>query len=142
RDVFVVFNKNMRESRDVAVYYCQKRGVPPENLIELDLPRTEDISREDYNRLVAEPLRDTLKPRWSQAKVLLTVYGVPLRVGEQAASEQDKAELVKLKPILEQARTERDQLVRVVRVLEDDVKQHPDSPMAAKLSEKKAEKHG
>src|SRR5262245_47544387 len=89
RDVFVVYNRNLPASRDVAEYYQQKRGVPPENLIPLDLPAGEDISRQDYNRLLVAPLREALKARQQQAKVLLTIYGVPLRVGRQPVSEQD-----------------------------------------------------
>jgi uncharacterized protein (TIGR03790 family) len=99
-DVFVVFNTNVAASREVADHYVAKRGVPKENLIGLDLPEGEDISRADYdNRLVA-PLRAALKDRKDRAKVLLTVYGVPLRVGRPEPSADEKAELEKMQPLL------------------------------------------
>ena len=89
REVFVVYNKNVPESRGVAEHYRDKRAVPPENLIALDLPAGEDISRDDYNHRVVAPLRAALQDRKAQAKVLLTVYGVPLRVGRPELGADD-----------------------------------------------------
>ncbi len=99
-DVFVIFNKNVPASREVADHYLAKRGVPAENLIGLDLPAGEDISRADYDKRLVAPLRAALKERKEQAKVLLTVYGVPLRVGRPESSAEDKAELEKLNPLV------------------------------------------
>src|SRR3954451_22482854 len=79
QDIFILVNKNVPESRQVADHYCAKRGVPKENVIALDLPKGEDISRRDYDAKLADPLREALKGRREQAKVLLSVYGVPLR---------------------------------------------------------------
>ena len=56
RDVFLIVNKNVPESRQVADHYCAKRGVPKENVIALDLPKGEDISRRDYDAKLAAPL--------------------------------------------------------------------------------------
>jgi uncharacterized protein (TIGR03790 family) len=78
-----------------------KRGVPADHLIGLDLPDGEDISRADYNKRLVAPLRAALKDRKEQAKVLLTVYGVPLRVGRSEPSADEKAELEKLNPLIE-----------------------------------------
>ena len=44
-DVWLVVNKNVPESRQVAAHYLAKRGVPKDHVIELDLPKGEDISR-------------------------------------------------------------------------------------------------
>src|SRR5215218_10060910 len=80
-DVWLVVNKNVPESRQVADHYIAKRGVPKGNVIVLDLPKGEDISREDYDKKLAEPIRVALKDKKDEAKVLVTTYGVPLRVG-------------------------------------------------------------
>jgi uncharacterized protein (TIGR03790 family) len=104
RDVFVVANRNVPGSRDVAEHYLAKRGVPKENLIELDLPAGEDISRADYDTKLAGPLREALKDRKDAVKVILTVYGVPLRVGAKQPTAQEKADAEKLRPELEAAR--------------------------------------
>lgn len=96
KEVFVLANKNMPDSKEVAEHYCKQRRVPAENIIWLELPATEDISREDYDAKIVAPVRAVLKDKKDQAKVLLTVYGVPLRVGRQAPSEQDTAEIKKI----------------------------------------------
>jgi len=100
-DVWLVVNKNVPESRQIADHYIAKRGVPKENVIVLDLPKGEDISRGDYDTKFAEPIRVALKDNKEKAKVLLTTYGVPLRVGSQPPNEEEKKELEKLRPELD-----------------------------------------
>src|SRR2546423_1363660 len=95
-DVFVVVNRNVPESQDVADHYCRRRGVPRENVPRLDLPADEDISRLDYNRRLVAPLRAALAERRDRVKVLLTVYGVPLRVGPQEPEGWEEAQLVRV----------------------------------------------
>lgn len=104
KDVFVVANKNVPASRDVADHYLSKRGVPKDHLIVLDLPTGEDISRSDYDQKLAGPLREALKDRKSSAKVILAVYGVPLRVGGQPPTAEERKELARVGPDLEAAR--------------------------------------
>ncbi len=103
-DVWIIVNKNVPESRQVADHYIAKRGVPKTNVITLDLPKGEDISRGDYDTKFAEPIRVALKDKKDAAKVLLTTYGVPLRVGPQEPSEEQKKELEKLQPLREAAK--------------------------------------
>jgi uncharacterized protein (TIGR03790 family) len=104
KDVWFVVNKNVPESRQVADHYIAKRGVPKENVVELDLPKGEDISRAEYDTKLAGPLRDTLKEQKGQVKVLVTTYGVPLRVGPQLPDADERKELEKLRPELAEAR--------------------------------------
>ena len=104
-EIIVLFNSNVPESREVAVHYQSKRAIPEKNLIGLPLPDREEISRADYDRLLAGPLREKLKQRFDRIRVLLTVYGVPLRVGNQSPTAAEQAKLDKLKPELEAART-------------------------------------
>ena len=93
QDVYILVNKNVADSQAVADHYCAKRGVPMDHIIALDLPTGEDISRADYDAKLAGPLRDKLKDIRDKVKVLLTVYGVPLRVGGQTPNAEEKAEL-------------------------------------------------
>jgi uncharacterized protein (TIGR03790 family) len=104
KDVFVVANKNVPASGEVARHYLAKRAVPAANLVELDLPAGEDISRADYDAKLVAPLRAALKDRKDAVKVILTVYGVPLRVGRQVPTAAEKAELDKLNTELDTAR--------------------------------------
>jgi uncharacterized protein (TIGR03790 family) len=86
-DVFIVANKNVPDSLKVAEHYCAKRGVPKDHIIALPLPTGEDISRKDFDEKLRDPLRAALKDKREQVKVLLTVYGVPLRAGASTPSQ-------------------------------------------------------
>ncbi len=97
KDVFVVANKAMKDSRGVALHYLEQRGVPKENLIELDLPTSEDITRADFNTKLMGPLQAALKDKKDSCKVILCVYGVPLRVGPKVPSADDKKVIEKMK---------------------------------------------
>lgn len=106
KDVFVVANKNSADSKDVAAHYLKVRKVPNGNLVELDLPAGEDISRADYDSKLLGPLRQALKDKKADVKVLLAVYGVPLRVGAQQPTESEAAELKKLRAEIDALRKE------------------------------------
>ena len=95
-EVVVVFNSAVPASRDVAEHYRAKRNVPRENLIGLPLTDSEDITRADYDAKLAGPLREKLADRKDTVKVVLTVYGVPLRVGPQLPTEAEKTKLAGL----------------------------------------------
>ncbi|MBA4062229.1 MAG: hypothetical protein C0501_00720 [Isosphaera sp.] len=103
-DVWVLVNKNVPESRQVADHYLAKRGVPKGNVVELDLPKGEDITRAEYDAKLAGRLRDALKDKKDAAKVLVTTYGVPLRVGSQVPNADEKKQLDALRPDLDAAR--------------------------------------
>ena len=104
KDVWLVVNKNVPESRAVADHYIAKRGVPKGNVVELDLSKGEDISRADYDTKFASPLREALAGHKDAAKVLVTTYGVPLRVGGVVPNEAERKELETLRPELTEAR--------------------------------------
>jgi uncharacterized protein (TIGR03790 family) len=53
----VVFNEKDAESGLLAKFYAEKRGVPKEQVIGLQCSSGEEISREEYDRTIAEPLR-------------------------------------------------------------------------------------
>lgn len=59
----VVFNSNDRESADLAKFYAQKRGIARDHLVGLACSSDEEISREDYDRTIAAPLREQFKQR-------------------------------------------------------------------------------
>jgi len=61
-EILVIANKNSTESRRIARYYCNKRGVPDRNIIALPLGAKlkDTISRGDYEKKLAEPIRKRL----------------------------------------------------------------------------------
>ena len=97
-EIAIVVNSDNPESPDVAEYYCDKRHVPVENIIALPMPNREKIGRTVYERQIAQNIRDRLgKPDMKgRIKCLLTVRGVPLRIGpvELNAVTQQKRTLI------------------------------------------------
>lgn len=59
----VVFNSSDPVSPALAKYYADKRHIPAENLVGLDCPEVEEITRGEFDRDIAGPLRKTLTER-------------------------------------------------------------------------------
>ncbi len=94
--VAVLYNSAVPESRKLAEIYRLAREIPVENLIALDMPVAADISRADYDKWIAKPLRREFESRlwWKRQRdgagvtvpvvnkihVLVTMRGVPLRI--------------------------------------------------------------
>lgn len=58
-ETVVVYNPDFSQSRDLAEYYAEKRGIPKDRLIGLPLPIEDSISREQYEKLIRKPLFET-----------------------------------------------------------------------------------
>ena len=56
KDVYLLVNKNVPESRQIAEHYCPKRGVPHSHILSFDLPATEDVSGSVYEERLAAGL--------------------------------------------------------------------------------------
>jgi uncharacterized protein (TIGR03790 family) len=79
----VAYNDNDRDSRELAKFYAAKRGIPKDHLIALNCPMTEDITRAEYDRDIAEPLRKVFEKKgWWE-----------LRVGESALGAVEKSSI-------------------------------------------------
>ncbi len=98
--VVILYNSSVADSKALAGFYSKARGIPSENLIGLSMPTDATISREDYEALIARPLREEFDKRkwWVRAKerasglimpvasrmqVMVVMRGVPLRVQAQ-----------------------------------------------------------
>src|SRR5687767_5561408 len=86
----ILANRNSEDSLSVARYYAEKRGVPREHIIELDVTEEETITREEYDEQVLRPMRQTLEDRHLAPKirVLVTTYGMPLQIGRASCRER------------------------------------------------------
>lgn len=102
-EVIVLVNKNVPASKELADHYLKARGVPAANVVTLDLPKEEDVSRKDYDEKLVAPLREALKDRQDKVRCLLCMYGVPLRVGGASPTADEQAELKKLEPKVKEA---------------------------------------
>lgn len=83
QQIAVVVNRSSLESVQVGEHYASRRGIPATQIIRLDLgPLKDAISRQEYEQLLMQPLRQALTERGlaTTIRVLLPVYGVPLSV--------------------------------------------------------------
>ncbi|HTL15857.1 MAG TPA: TIGR03790 family protein, partial [Patescibacteria group bacterium] len=120
--VVVIYNSKMKESKQVADYYAQKRDVPAAQVMGFALPETETISRGDYVEKLEKPLLKQLEAkglfvmgsnsipskgvanpggrRVAAARIRYAVlcYGVPLKISpdpdlKEVVAEQLEAQL-------------------------------------------------
>ena len=110
-EILIVANKDVKASLDVAAHYAAKRKVPAENILALSLPTGEDIGRADYDAKLAAPLREAVKGK-EAIKAILTVYGVPLRVGPRVLAPDEQAKANELKFQLDAARKEHSEALK------------------------------
>ena len=102
----VVFNENDRDSGELARFYAEKRGVPKDQIIGLKCAKTEEISREEYDRTIAEPLRRAFTANFwwklrdpenpaggvesNKIRFVALMRGVPLKIAAAANYPGDK----------------------------------------------------
>jgi uncharacterized protein (TIGR03790 family) len=53
----VLYNAADPDSADLARYYASKRLIPNDQVVGLNMPVSEEITRADFNRSLANPLR-------------------------------------------------------------------------------------
>ncbi|MHC4337612.1 MAG: TIGR03790 family protein [Planctomycetota bacterium] len=108
-EILVIANSEVAASVRIAQYYCKKRGIPGDNIIAwpLGARMARVISRNDYERKLAEPVRSRLTAPKLAGKIrcLLTTYGVPIKVGGRGPLEGQEAKLRHLEELLEQLKS-------------------------------------
>ncbi len=89
--IVVLANEQSLESLALADYYMARRDIPKHHRIDLDLSLSESISRKQYDESLVKPLRAELRKRGlaEQIRVLVTVWGIPLRVGSAQSSPEE-----------------------------------------------------
>jgi len=92
----VIFNVRDPDSRALADYYAERRAIPPEQIIGLDCPQEEEITRQQYIDTIEAPLRrlferkswwdirnsfdDQTEVRGSFIRYVVLMRGMPLKV--------------------------------------------------------------
>jgi uncharacterized protein (TIGR03790 family) len=112
-EILVIANRQISASERIAEYYCEKRKIPKKNIIYLALgynPR-ETISRDDYERSLALPIRRALQRRFpGEIRCLVTTYGIPIKVGARGMLPGMGGKLNELKRLLSQEKQRLEQL--------------------------------
>ncbi len=112
-EILVIANRQISASEKIAKYYCEKRKIPKKNILYLPLgynPR-ERISRDDYERSLALPIRRELQRRSpGEIRCLVTTYGIPIKVGPRGLLPGMGGKLNELKRLLSQEKQRLEQL--------------------------------
>jgi uncharacterized protein (TIGR03790 family) len=102
----VVFNESDKDSVQLARFYAEKRGIPKDQVIGLKCARTEEISREEYDKTIAEPLRRAFTSNFwwrlrdaesplgpvesNKIRFVALIRGVPLKIADALNYVGDK----------------------------------------------------
>jgi uncharacterized protein (TIGR03790 family) len=112
-EILVIANRQISASERIAEYYCEKRKIPKKNIIYLALgyePR-EGISRDEYERSLALPIRRELQRRFpGEIRCLVTTYGIPIKVGPRGMLPGMGGKLNELKRLLSQEKQRLEQM--------------------------------
>jgi uncharacterized protein (TIGR03790 family) len=112
--VVLIYNKRMTDSKSVADHYAAQRHVPSRQVIGLDLPTGETMSRAEYREQLQEPLLKFLEknkffvypaaknsgdqkditPITAKVRYAVLCYGVPLRIAEDPSLVESGVEKV------------------------------------------------
>jgi uncharacterized protein (TIGR03790 family) len=92
----VIYNESLPESAQLAKFYAQQRGIERDHLVGLKCPTAEEISRQEYDTTISDPLRKIFKERhwWTMEQTpdgkekvaatsihfAATIKGVPLKI--------------------------------------------------------------
>ncbi|MGA2915498.1 MAG: TIGR03790 family protein [Sedimentisphaerales bacterium] len=102
QQILIIANSDVNESVRLAKYYCAKRAVPPENILKIPLGRNlaEEINRPQYDNILAAAVKKEIQENRLPGEIecLLTLYGVPIKVGPAGPMKNS----VKLVPKLTQ----------------------------------------
>jgi uncharacterized protein (TIGR03790 family) len=114
--VVVVANKNAPDSLHIARYYAARRGVPEKQILTLDCPATEQVSRADFVRAIESPIRSFLETQGllvrepvvtqgdantarsglvtvkNKIRYIVLCYGVPLKVAADPGMVEPNAQ--------------------------------------------------
>ena len=113
-EILVIANGDNAASMRIARYYCRKRQVPTKNIliVSLGTELRNTISRNDYEKWLAEPIREKLFSLEFAGKIkcLLTTYGVPYKVGPRGILAGLEGRLQQLKELATQEKNAIEQL--------------------------------
>ncbi|MDH3975118.1 MAG: TIGR03790 family protein [Deltaproteobacteria bacterium] len=91
-DIIIVFNRNMAESRSVSKYYSKKRGVPPKNIVGVNVSTSESMGRREYEKKLLPHVRPAIEKLKAEGRnpAVLLVYGIPLKIKEWGKKKEEE----------------------------------------------------
>ena len=107
RATVVIYNRAAAGSAELARFYAEARGIPDDHVVGLDCSIEEEISRQEYDETIAEPLREIFAQRkwWtlrgnenlpsirsSSIHFMALIRGMPLKIRSTAEYAGDQIE--------------------------------------------------
>ncbi|GAF78979.1 unnamed protein product, partial [marine sediment metagenome] len=115
-EILVIANADIPASIRIAKYYCAKRKVPTGNILALPLGvgLSDSITRADYEKRLAGLIRKKISSPELAGKIrcLLTMYGVPIKVGGRGPLKDRQNELKRLEELIREEKSEIEHLKR------------------------------
>ena len=120
-EIVLLVNQNVPEGRKLADFYVTARHIPPNRILELDLPIADDVSFQDYEKKVVPRVREFIANAGltDRVKCLVTFYGVPLRIAQRVPTPDEKREM---EVVRAEAKRVHEELKKIVAALEAEVK--------------------
>lgn len=89
-EIALVVARGNRDSRRLAEYYCQVRGVPTDNICEVLVPKEETCPRDTWTWAIRPEIQKWLAEHDPdrRLKCLVTTWGVPLKIGPAEPAEK------------------------------------------------------
>ena len=84
-NVLVLANEALPSSVEIAEYYVQRRQVPADQLLKIRTSVADQVSRQEFERTIQNPIRVWLARTGAQDRILYVVLtkGIPLRIAGQ-----------------------------------------------------------
>ena len=103
--ILIIANSDVNESLRLARYYCTQRAVPVGNILEIPLGRNlaEEMNRLQYNNILAAAVKKEIQENRLPGEItcLLTLYGVPIKVGSAGPLKNSEQLIPKLAQMLD-----------------------------------------
>ncbi len=83
-EIIILANTNNPGSLEIADYYARVRKVPQKNIVQVNVPDNFNVDRKIFNESIVEPLKLKIKenPYLQKSKIIVTTYGIPLKIDE------------------------------------------------------------
>ncbi|KPJ99369.1 MAG: hypothetical protein AMK71_09895, partial [Nitrospira bacterium SG8_35_4] len=135
QEIVILVNTKSPGSIHLGNVYAELRGVPDAHIIRITIDEKETISRNDYDDLIAKPVRRAINGFYDSGKkirCLVATYGVPLKINAVkplimpqddiekynsalSQSQKELAELQEQKPKRETVDNETDKKIRQLK---------------------------
>lgn len=80
--VLLVINQASFDSTQIGAHYRAKREVPRDNVLFIDVSRTEEVTNSEYLSAIETPVRTKIKSLRNRIDFIVLTKGVPIRIKE------------------------------------------------------------